>query len=188
MRENLRQLDFELLLAINQGWQAPWLDSLMIFLSHAWVWIVVAAFFIARAYRHKDWQFVKMCGLMILATIIVDAIAYHLLKPYLGRFRPCLEFAESVRKVYGCGGRFSFPSNHATNGAVIATMVWLFKGWRWGAFWWGVVILIGVSRIYLGVHYPGDILAGFLFGGLAGFFAVVAVKSVRGWRDFFQLP
>lgn len=187
MLDSLVQFDRDLLIAINQGWNSPILDAFMTFISEQWVWIAVAVFFVGRACWRRDWYFVKMAGLMIVMTIIADAISYHWLKPNFGRLRPCLEFKELIRTVNSCAGQFSFPSNHATNGAVVATLALAFKGLRWGAIWWGIVFLIGLSRIYLGVHYPADITMGFIFGATVSGIAIAAVYWIKPLNEFFKL-
>ena len=109
--------------------------------------------------------------LVILGLVLADQISSSLLKPGIGRFRPC-KVLEGFRLLVHCGSRYGFPSSHAANSAVVAALFCLtYRRGRW--LWAGLTLLIGMSRIYVGVHYPFDVLAGWLLGGLI---ALVLVK------------
>ncbi|MFZ0389590.1 MAG: phosphatase PAP2 family protein [Calditrichia bacterium] len=103
--------------------------------------------------------------LMIPVLIITDQTAATLIKPWIGRIRPC-HVLEAVRTFGRCGGKYGFPSNHAANMAGFAMLFTLFYP-RFFGWFWAFALLIGYSRVYVGVHYPGDILGGFILGILA---------------------
>ena len=115
-----------------------------------------------------------------------DVISARVLKPSVARLRPSHEPAlvhdvhlveERPGELYR-GGRFSFVSSHAANHMGIAV---LFGGLLGGAWAWGLLawaLLIGFSRIHLGVHYPGDVLGGFLVGWGIG---ALALQIARHW-------
>jgi undecaprenyl-diphosphatase len=86
-----------------------------------------------------------------------------LIKPGVGRLRPCHEL-ENVRLLVSCGGKHGFPSNHATN-TFAAAVTFAFFYRRYAAIFFALSFLVGFSRIVVGVHYPGDVLGGFLLGG-----------------------
>jgi undecaprenyl-diphosphatase len=107
--------------------------------------------------------------LVLLAVGLSDVIAARLLKPNVGRVRPCYEL-ENVRLLISCGGRHSFPSSHAANTLAAAiTLAYFYR--RYAGLFVMFSLLVGFSRIVVGVHYPGDVFGGFLLGSLmaAGF-------------------
>ncbi len=126
----------------------------------------------------KRWMLIGFFGVILLMVIVGDAVAYNFIKPWIARLRPCHLMPEELRLVNGCGGRFGFPSNHALNAMTVAASIW-FAGYKWlGNAAIMLAVLVGYSRVYLGVHYPSDILAGFALGiGLAW----IGNKFMRMW-------
>jgi undecaprenyl-diphosphatase len=110
--------------------------------------------------------------LLVLATAAADAIAYQILKPSFGRLRPC-HALESVRLLVNCGGQYGFVSNHAANMFASMTTLGIFYR-KSRPYLLGFAGLIAFTRVYVGVHYPGDVL----FGGLLGFGLAYAFFSL----------
>jgi undecaprenyl-diphosphatase len=107
--------------------------------------------------------------LVVLAVGLGDVIGARVIKPGVGRLRPCYEL-ENVRLLVSCGGRHGFPSGHAANTfAAAITFAYFYR--RYAGLFVTLSMLVGFSRIVVGVHYPGDVLGGFILGGLiaAGF-------------------
>lgn len=172
--ERLGALDRGAFLAIN-GQHAPWADALMAAVSGMLVWVPLYVFLLFLLQRRWGWKgllwSVPVIALMVLCS---DTGSVLLFKNTVQRLRPCHEPALQglVHLVDGhCGGWFGFVSSHASNHFAIALfMIGILRGSpRWAAFallaW---AVLICYSRVYLGVHYPGDVLAGGLYGAFVG--------------------
>ncbi|MCX6127841.1 MAG: phosphatase PAP2 family protein [Proteobacteria bacterium] len=155
----------------------------MRFWSAEWPWFGLLIFYSVRLLYLKDWPRIFRL-LWIGATIgLSDVLAHNVLKPWLGRLRPC-RVESLVRVVNACSGWFSLPSNHASNAAVFAVLCYLLFNRRLGCLAFSCAIMIGLSRVYLGVHYPSDVLAGLLFGSflaLASNFLLQQLPYLKRW-------
>jgi undecaprenyl-diphosphatase len=121
-----------------------------------------------------------LVGSAMLAGVIgvTDALGAQL-KGLVQRPRPCLTL-QDVHQLLGCGGAFSFPSNHAANTAAAAAFFQILYP-RSGWLSWPLVLAIGVSRVYIGAHYLTDAIGGWVVGGMIG--ACVA-WWLRRWSHF----
>ncbi len=173
MVEQLKAWDEQLFLWLNQ-FHTSWLDPLMFQITKTEVWIplyVLLIYLIFRNYKKEGWLI--LVG--IVATLLItDLVTYRFMKPFFHRLRPSNEVSlkEIIHLVNGyTGGLYGFASSHAANTIGVAFFIFLlFKNryrWIWTIFIWAFVM--SYSRIYLGVHYPGDILVGALVGILGGY-------------------
>ncbi len=182
--DRLGSLDRSAFLAIN-GAHAPWADDLMLAVSNMLLWFPLYLFFLYILQRRFGWRglawSVPVLALMVLCS---DKGSVVLFKETVQRLRPCyaLDLDGLVHLVYPeCGGHFGFVSSHASNHfAIAAFMAGMLRGVpRWSTplllFW---AALIGYSRVYLGVHYPGDVLAGALYGALIGTIFVLIFRRL----------
>ncbi len=115
-----------------------------------------------------------LVGIVLLT--IADQLSSSVLKDLFGRLRPCHEI-EGIRVLTGCGNSKAFPSSHAVNTMAAA----IFFGARYRKIRWeliGLSVLISYSRVYIGIHYPGDILAGWLLGGGVAFGVLAAYRPL----------
>jgi undecaprenyl-diphosphatase len=147
---------------LNEDWVNPTLDRFMPFITNGSnynVPLLAAAIILIFIGRLRGARFVVLA---ILSVVIADAIGTYVFKYSLLRPRPCMAL-EDIRLLVGCTNLPSFPSNHAVNSSVLATLAILYKPWCWLPAA-ALVLLIGFSRIYVGVHYPLDILGGCVLG------------------------
>jgi undecaprenyl-diphosphatase len=164
-------LDRELFLELNGGFRSPLLDQIMAFLSTTYAWIPLHLFLLYLLgvnFRGQTWVWLAAIGLTIL---LADQISSSVMKPLFERLRPSHDpdLTDKVFLVNGYrGGRYGFASSHAANTFGVATLLWFvlkkYRPWIGLLFIWA--LLVGYTRIYLGVHYPGDILGGFVIGFL----------------------
>jgi len=174
MMEFLKSLDTDLFLALN-GWHNSFFDPIMYWLSDKLIWIPMYLFVIFLIFRKYKMQGVLML-LFIAATIaLCDQTASGLLKNTVQRLRPSHDPA-IMNLVHlsnaGAGGLYGFASSHAANVFGLATFIWLvfddkFKLLKYWMFIWAA--MVAYSRIYNGVHYPGDVIAGIVIGMIWGF-------------------
>jgi undecaprenyl-diphosphatase len=167
----LEQLDQQLFLYLNSI-HSPFWDRVMHTVSGIAIWIplyLAILVYLGLRYRKK---FIVILFFIILAATLADQVSVQLFKNIFHRLRPCHEPAirDMVHLVDGrCGGMYGFISSHATNCFNVALLSMLFIRKRWfsiSILCWAVII--GYSRIYLGVHYPGDVICGALVGALIG--------------------
>ncbi|MEJ5304051.1 MAG: phosphatase PAP2 family protein [Bacteroidales bacterium] len=169
----LHQLDLLLLKTIN-GWHTPWADLLMWQVSGTLIWIPLYAFFLYVLIKaFKKQSFVILIGVILLITSTDQTT--NLIKHSKARLRPShqQELSQELHYVNEYrGGKYSFPSGHAANTMGIALFLTLLLGRQYSSLRWIPIpwsLFVGFSRVYLGVHFPSDVLAGFLLGALWGY-------------------
>jgi undecaprenyl-diphosphatase len=181
------QLDLAILHFFNVTLSASWLDAVMIYLTNLQHWVPVylaAAVFLIWKFK---WQGVRM----VIATIILigacDLLANRIIKEAVARPRPCSLISEPsglyswIRTPDGPRGGYSFPSSHAMNNfAGVVFFILLFPKKK--TLLWLLVpaCIVAITRPYLGLHYPSDILGGMIIGSaMAWGFAILFKKIER---------
>lgn len=170
----LLSLDKDLFLLIN-GNHCAFLDFIMWWASDKFVWIpfyCVILFWLIKAEKKSWWLAMLFIPLLITLT---DQISVHFFKDYFQRLRPCHEpmLNGLVRILNGrCGGQYGFISSHAANSFGLAmfssVLLWRHRKYAPWVLFLPYASLMSYSRIYLGNHYPGDVLVGLLLGCLIG--------------------
>jgi undecaprenyl-diphosphatase len=181
--EALLPLERDLFLKLN-GSDYLFLDNLMWMFSGRLVWIPLFLFIIFLFFYKNHWKEGMLLTLFfILLFTVCDQVSSSFFKPFFERFRPTHhpDYKDFVDIMNGYrGGRFGFISSHATNSFGLAVFLSLLYRYRWltvGALFWAM--LNSYTRIYLGVHFISDILAGMIVGTLIAFVLFWLYKIVR---------
>lgn len=178
----IKDIDYAVFHYINQTISNSFFDVVLPFLRDAPNWIPLYVFLGIYLFMKYKTAAIKYLILIVVAFALADSISYHILKPWICRLRPCHSTTLHARLLLGhCGGKWSFPSSHASNHMAIALTIVLSKIFskKWINFLWIFWALsIGFAQIYVGVHYPTDILAGFLLGILIAYFNICCLLPI----------
>ena len=162
----LLEIDYALFQWINIDWSNPAFDVVLPALRDKYFWIPLYVFiisFIAFNYRIKA---IKILFILFLVVGVSDGVSSHLIKKNVQRIRPCNVAGLEVVKRINCGSGYSFTSSHAANHFAIASILILLifrKRWvRVSLIFWAS--LISIAQVYVGVHYPLDIIGGAILG------------------------
>ncbi len=166
-------IDDQIYILVNQTLSASWLDPLMYYVSHKWFWLPVYALIIGiciKNFKVKAWLPV-LC--MLLCLVASDRFTSGVMKPLFNRVRPCHEIHLHPRIIDGvhCSDTGSMASSHAANHFALSVFLVLLFGIK-GAMRWVLIAwasLVAYSRVYLGVHYPSDVLVGAAVGTAIAF-------------------
>ena len=174
--EALQHIDEQWLRLINQTWSNALFDKVMPPVRDKYFWVplyvIIAALMV--------WKF-RIQGLVLIAIVLInfaisDQLSSAVIKPHVGRIRPCNDPEVStwvMLRVDACGVGKSFTSSHATNTFALAVILTLLfrKRSKWIGpliFFWAA--LVSYAQIYVGVHYPIDVIGGALLGSLISIF------------------
>lgn len=176
--DQLGALDTDLYIFLNMKLMLPVVDTFMVVITNDVFGFSLIALAAAYYAFRKNRRQLKLIGVAVAALIVTDAVSARLMKPYFARTRPCYQVNNNHLLVASCGSEYGFPSNHAANAMAVATVVGLAQPLvapiaAAGAF------LIGISRVFVGVHYPFDVFAGLILGMLFGFLFYTAAN--RRW-------
>lgn len=190
MLETLRELDRDIFVYLNNHHNEFW-DPIMILISEKFFWFpAYLGLIIYLIYTFRRRGMAKLV-MTLLAVGAADIISSKVFKPNFARLRPCHDpdLSEVINIVSGCGGQFGFISSHAATTFALATFMYLVLPPRYLWFKISLVVwaaAISYSRIYLGVHYPGDVLAGALLGIIMAWLFERLYQFVLQRYTFFQ--
>ncbi|GAO42762.1 phosphatase PAP2 family protein [Flavihumibacter petaseus] len=185
----LLEADREIFLFIQETGATGIMDHLMMALRTPAVWIPLYAFMLIWVARNAHW---KTAAMFIVCTVMAFGLADYssasIFKPLIERPRPCYadDLAELARSLVGCGGQYGFPSSHAANHFALACFwywsIFIIKGQKW---WWLFAWAFGISyaQVYVGKHYPLDVLA----GGFLGLMIGTWMAKLFEWWHYRQL-
>lgn len=171
MIEILDRLDTDLFNTLN-GLHNSFFDAIMVVLTNGLypipIYILLIVLIIWKYGKNGIWATLAIG----LAVLLANHITSEIMKPFFERLRPCYnpDLDSTIHLLVPCGGKWSFASSHASSTFSLATALWLlFRkkiSWVWIAFVWSS--LVSYSRIYVGKHYPGDVLVGAAVGFISG--------------------
>jgi undecaprenyl-diphosphatase len=158
---------------INETWANPVFNALLPWTREKFLWIPLYLFFIYLWIKQYSWKGLYLIAFLLLTIALSDLLSAHWIKFAFHRLRPCqnLHLIGHIISRIDCGSGFSFVSSHASNHFAIAAFIglWLRKYYPYGEplmyLWAGI---ISYAQVYVGVHYPLDILSGALLGLIIG--------------------
>jgi len=189
MLTEISQLDSELLIYLNNLGNTSW-DTFWLYFTEKRSHIPLMLLLLFALYRSIGWKkfIVAVIAIALMATF-TDQVT-NLVKNHYKRLRPCneSELLTQIRFIAKRCSKFGYFSGHSSNSMAIAVLFFnLLKPKHPKAIYALLVwaILMGYSRIYVGVHYPGDVLSGFTFGAISGliFYKLYAIATTK-WLNF----
>jgi len=173
---NLYAIDKVIFLFLNVTIANQLFDIVMPFVTDAdnWKFPLLAGWLALIVFGGKKGRLAALLAVLVLA--FTDQVSSSILKPLIGRIRPCFA-VDSARLLIKQSHSFSFPSSHAANNAALALLFSVFypcKKW----IFISMALLVGFSRIYVGVHYPADVAGGLIIGVLCGSLVLLIQRLV----------
>jgi undecaprenyl-diphosphatase len=177
--DTVEAIDRATFVLINSTLRHALLDVFMPLITEKWNFVLpmalVVLYLLAKGGRRG--RMIVLCAVLLVVCADASATA---LRSYFQRVRPC-QALQGVRLLVGCSDSFSFPSGHATNAFALAAFFATYYRQR-ALLLFVMAALVGYSRIYVGVHYPADVLAGAVLGVAFGLAVGVSTRTLaRRW-------
>ncbi|MCS7053728.1 MAG: phosphatase PAP2 family protein [Ignavibacterium sp.] len=167
MFEFLYNIDLTIFYFFNHTLSSPFLDKFFSFITSVNNWTIAYVILLSLTWTYGGKRGKIAIVIVIVMITFTDQLGHKLLKEFFARQRPC-NVLDNVLTPTGCSGTYSFPSNHALNNFAAASFFsFLFPQFIKPLFI--VASLVAISRIYLGLHFPSDIIAGAILGVIFGY-------------------
>ncbi len=184
MPDQLLQLDRHLFYFVNHSLTNPFFDLVMPYLRNPKFWIPLYLLIIGFCIWKFKKQAIYIIVILALSAGFADFTSARMVKPLVKRLRPCNDPIIALTDItrVSCGTGYSFPSTHATDHFAMAFfMILLFyKRWRW--IWLWAILWAGsisFAQVYVGVHYPIDVICGAIYGALVGWLFAFIFKKLQ---------
>ena len=188
--QQIKDIDQALFYQINGVWHYPILDAVLPWTRHSNNWIPLYIGLLGWLIYQVGWKTLKWLLFALINVGLTDQISSSVFKPFFHRLRPCNDpalFGKTRLLLEQCAGGFSFTSSHAANHFGIAMFIFMTWGGtqkkytRFFFVWAGV---IAFAQIYVGVHYPLDIVGGTIIGLISGY---TMAKAYLKWAGPMEL-
>lgn len=193
MLDALLEADRAFFSLINEQWQHPWLDAIMPLWRTKTTWLPLYVLLLAIIIKEYKWKTLWILVLIGASLALADQTSSVWIKESVQRLRPCREplFMDQVRILVHCGTGYSFTSSHACNHFALVMQLFLLFGQQWKrrywVFWFAWAASIAYGQVYVGVHYPLDVVAGALVGMALAAVVYGLGKLVAARFDFAKL-
>lgn len=203
----MKNIDEQIFFFFNRAIHSELLNPVFIFFSSKYaslLFLIFPIIMLIKGYRDKNKDLIRQIYILLIVTgisiALSDMISSRVFKPLFKRPRPCqtipdIWFWKKKPDIWvlsdgikSLKGSYSFVSSHASN-AMGVGILWSFFFKKWSWLFISIAILVGVSRMYLGVHYPSDIVGGFSLGILIAFFCkylteiiIIKVSNIKTVR------
>jgi len=173
MPDYLLHLDRHLFYFINHDLANPFFDLVMPYLRNPKLWIPLYLLIIVFCLWKFKKQGILIIVLVALSAGFADFTSASIIKPLVKRVRPCRDPVVSKTDIVriSCGTGYSFPSTHATDHFAVAFFLILLFHKRWHPIWFWAILWAGTisfAQVYVGVHYPIDVIGGAFYGMFVG--------------------